>query len=191
MAISIARALVEAGRFVDEFKAYLAGTAFTTVFKNGKDVYNGRPEKECQSELRANLQSMNDRLETQFVRWCNINRKNNETVITIDGRDLTIAEALIYRNKIIPLKKEAVARLKSQYATAHSKFTGLAVEADAQISKLGVGATEETIRVIRENFDPSIVDMKPHIDKIEAEIQFYERELDSLLTEKNPTTLID
>lgn len=191
MAISIARALVEAGRFVDEFKTFLSNTAFTTVFKNGKDVYNGRDAKTCESELRANVQSLNDRLDSQFDRWRKINRKNNETVIQINGRDLTIAEALIYRNKIIPLKKEALARLKSQYTSAHSKFANLSVDADQHISALGKDVTEETIAIIRQNYDPTILDLKPIIDKYESEIQYYERELDSVLTENNPVIMLD
>ena len=131
---------------------------------------------------------------------------NAKTVIKVAGKDITIAEALYILDKGLPLKKEILSELKSQYGKAvqtaqkkngeelDNKIENYISATFGSKEKVDNATLEDATAKYREMHTVELVDpanLKAEIDKLEAYIDAVESEIDSAIQVSNATTTIE
>lgn len=129
---------------------------------------------------------------------------NAVTTVTINGVTMTVAEA-IDRKDAIMFEKQLLSNLRGQYANVVNRIEGERRILDNQITKRiedaggkerKVTATEEQeiTAMSKKRFEPHFADPINAVEKIDAltkEIQDFELEVDTALSESNARTMIE
>ncbi len=185
---TIARALVTIKRSKNLFIEALRDSVFSGVIRNGVEISTGLKTKEFSEKSHTALQSINDRLDTEFKLRCQINRANFETKIKIGDQEMSINDALTYRTHILPNLRALHQRLVKDLSASRSSFSTLEREFDAKFSKASSDDELKTLLEKRER--PSIFDIQQQIDVLKEKIDFFDLEFDAILTENNPIITI-
>lgn len=201
--ISVTRALAEVKSLNDRIEKATRGTTFIGVTVGGK-VPNGADLQTTQNTLKANLQSVQDLITRRQKVKSAIVRSNALTVVTINGVEMTVAEA-IERKGSIDKDRALLAVLKAQQAQVRTAIERNNVLMQSKIDAMiltAVGkerkATEEELEAISKPYitsnitaalDPSGLDTV--IQKLEDDINGFVFEVDFVLSEANAKTVIE
>ncbi len=151
-----------------------------TKLSNKKDLVGNH--REAQEEVRSALQKIKDLIaEAEAIRLA-IAKANLETKIVINGRSMSIAEALIVRS-----------RTSEYYADVVSAFDLSASQAESLVSstnnRIPKEATAEQVKVLT-----AMVQYLVPLDKMKSIREFiteFEAEVDGTLNEINAVTMIE
>lgn len=201
--ISVTRALAEVKSLNDRIEKATRGTTFIGVTVGGK-VPNGADLQTTQNTLKANLQSVQDLITRRQKVKSAIVRSNALIVVTINGVEMTVAEA-IERKGSIDKDRALLAVLKAQQAQVRTAIERNNVLMQSKIDAMiltAVGkerkATEEELEAISKPYiasnitaalDPSGLDTV--IQKLEDDINGFVFEVDFVLSEANAKTVIE
>ena len=201
--ISVTRALAEVKSLNDRIEKATRGTSFIGVTVGGK-VPNGADLQATQNTLKANLQSVQDLIARRQKVKSAVVRSNALTVVTINGVDMTVAEA-IERKGSIDKDRALLAVLKAQQAQVRTAIERNNVAMQGKIDAMiltAVGkdrkATEEELEAISKPYtvsnitaalDPSGLDAV--IQKLEDDVNGFVFEVDFVLSEANAKTVIE
>lgn len=201
--ISVTRALAEVKSLNDRIEKATRGTSFIGVTVGGK-VPNGADLQATQNTLKANLQSVQDLIARRQKVKAAVVRSNASTVVTINGVDMTVAEA-IERKGSIDKDRALLAVLKAQQAQVQIAIERNNVAMQGKIDAMiltAVGkdrkATEEELEAISKPYiasnitaalDPSGLDAV--IQKLEDDVNGFVFEVDFVLSEANAKTVIE
>lgn len=186
---TISRGLVTIKHFRTTFAEALQSAVFSGVFRNGTELKTAKKVSDFTNESRKSIQSIKDKLESDFNLRCKINKANSENYIEIDGRKMTISDALTYRQHILPQLKVLHLRLIKDLQDARKHYTVLEREYAAALASAKDDTELKTLVERREK--PSILDIQSEIDSIKSKIDFFDLEFDAILTETNPLIKID
>ena len=174
-------------------------------------LYPGVNSTMLASELQANKDRVTSLADSVLTLKKKVNESNNRTFVTIGGRSMTVADAIIEKSLIA--NKEALLSLyRSGYKNAADAVVKREIKNEEKIEALVSGlvtalasatteakeAIQTSIENIRNNerknskteiFDPC--NIKGEIEKLEKEIQDIKHELDYVLSTSNTQTQID
>lgn len=201
--ISVTRALAEVKSLNDRIEKATRQSVFVTVTVGGKTT-NGQDLQTATNTVKANLQSVQDLIARRQAVKAAIIRSNAVTTVTINGKELTVAEA-IERKGSIDKERTLQAVLQQQLGQARSVTERNNVQMQGRIDTMiqaAVGkdrkATEDELEAISKPYtaanitaplDPNGLESVIH--KMEADINGFLFEVDFALSEANAKTLIE
>lgn len=201
--ISITRALAEIKSLNDRIEKATRQAAFITITTGGK-IVNGGDLQATSNQLKANLQSVQDLIARRATVKAQIIRSNAVTNVTINGVEMSVAEA-IERKGSIDKERTLLAVLAQQLNTVRTTVERNNVAMQGRIDTMlqaAVGkerkATEEELEAISKPYTASNVTapldpsgLETVIQKLEADINGFIFEVDFVLSEANAKTLIE
>ena len=182
----------------------LSADTFATFAKVGADKINGVSAKNVKDEMRSSYQSVVDIINTVEAIKKAISEANAKNIITVCGKEMTVAQAIYMMGYGIETKKTLLSTLRTQYASAKNAADRLNRDAEQKADRLIASvyeakeksAGQEAIATrdayIKQNtyevVDPiGIVDM---IKNLEAWINEFETEVDAAVQVSNATHTI-
>lgn len=196
--ISITRALVE----LKTLDSRIQKKIDTGLFISYKGQFY-QPAEGVKDAI-ANYQSINDLIDRRKKIKAAIVTSNANTIVTICGQNMTIAEAIETKSSI-KHKKNLLAILKAQYGTTITTVENINARVRKDLENKSTresGNDKDKQNMSLEDFskmyiglhgveihDPLKISQK--IEQLEQFITQFEQEVDYILSEKNATTLID
>jgi hypothetical protein len=201
--ISITRALAEVKSLNDRIEKATRQSVFATVIVGGKTT-NGQDLQTATNLLKSNLQSVQDLIARRQAVKAAIIRSNAVTTVTINGKELTVAEA-IERKGSIDKERALQAVLQQQLGQVRSVIERNNTQMQGRIDTMiqaAVGkdrkATEEELEAISKPYTASNITapldpsgLEAVISKMEADINGFLFEVDFALSEANAKTTIE
>lgn len=202
-AISITRALAEIKSLNDRIEKGTRQAVFATVTVGGKTT-NGQDLQTANNLMRSNLQSVQGLIARRQAVKGAIIRSNAVTTVTINGVEMSVAEA-IERKGSIDKERALMSVLQQQLGQVRSVVERNNVQMQGRIDTMlqaAVGkerkATEEELEAISKPYTASNVTapldpngLEAVINKMEADINGFIFEVDFVLSEANAKTLIE
>lgn len=187
--MSISRALTWLKHFIPTWSTITAGR-WAEVIVNGRSIETSMTAEDFQAQLKTQHQSIMDRVNDVYKKREAINAANQKTQIRIGDKDFTVANAMIYRQHVIPLLERYVAdattsidRARRMYNEQNNKFQA-AVNNQIDLTDAGLAS-------MRMMFEPTIIDNRKEIEELKAHINAFKLDFDALLSEQNSITTID
>lgn len=183
------------------FCDYIVGT------KKVGSISNSSEEEFTQSTI-ASLDSVSH-LISNYERLCMaINKKNNETIVNIAGRDMTIVEAIALKNGLLKTFRLAVAKkLMADYQTVQKQIDRInsqvndpdkinsyldsVLTEETKKDPDAVKKAEETYHLMRDARMIDPINVTETYDKIVQSEQSFRDEVDFRLSEINAKTIIE
>lgn len=206
MKISIHRALGELKLLDSRISKQIGAGAYIGLKKNSaKNEYKtGLTLEKFEAKAKASIQSVNDLIARRKAIKEAIVNSNATTIVTIGGKEMTIASA-IERKTSIEYDRELLKALKKQYNFAISTVTKQNDTVESEISQkvdimLGSEKTKNAEMVnsfsndYREANGWKVIDplgLLDIINNLEEEITTFEADVDVVLSESNATTFIE
>ena len=168
-------------------------------------LINGIEKNQLETNIQANFQSITELINRRKDIKSKIIKSNSETKIKINNIEITVAEAIDYKN-IIELKRFLLARLKQTKLTGDidiSKKTELTQSRLDELLKVNFGKDKakidtESYESISKPFlkknSPVLIDpltVQTVITKLEDEIDKFGLDIDYILSESNSKTKIE
>lgn len=203
--LSIHKALSEL-KLIDSKISKKIGTSNPTGLLRNEKVGQGYnvPRNEFESNVKSNHQSILDLMDRRNRLKKAIAKSNSFTVVKINGKEMTIVEA-INEKSMLTYKKMMLERYKSNLATSKAQITTSSDNLEIEALKLASGILgkevdkeEKTAQDIMVPFiearkfelcDP--LNVKKFIVELEDEIDNFESEIDFVLSEANALTKIE
>lgn len=186
--------------------ASLISNPYINVCKAGAEKINGTPVADYRKELLGNYDKVMAVInETNAIKAA-LSRSNASTIISVAGREMTVAEAIYMWKYGIDIKKEMLCELKDQYANACTlierrngrelddraeKFVSSIYESKDKADPKDVDAM---IKKFKDQNSWELVDPVKLADKIrdlETEISQFEEYVDAAIQISNATTVIE
>lgn len=157
------------------------------------------------STVKAGYQSVNDLIKRRNEIKSKLILANATTNVVVAGVEMTIAEAIDQKD-FIDYKKSLLNELKRQFALTDQHLErerrDMEIRLDKRLeSDLGskdrknhVQEVEEITENFKKRYEPKMVDpisIRATINKLQKEIEDFEVEVDSVLSEVNATTFIE
>lgn len=201
--ISVTRALAEIKSLNDRIEKATRQAAFISITVGGKMVNGGDLQAQTLA-LKANLQSVQDLIARRAAVKGAIIRSNAVTTVTINGVELSVAEA-IERKGSIEKERTLLAVLTQQLGRVRTEVERNNVAMQGRIDTMlqaAVGkerkATEEELEAISKPYTASNITspldpsgLEAVIAKLESDINGFVFEVDFVLSEANAKTLIE
>lgn len=200
--ISITRALAQVKALNDRITR-ATNTAFITTLTGGKHA-SGNANEDLSRQLSSNLQSVQALITQRAALKCAIIQSNAVSKVTINGKVMTVAEA-IERKGSIQLEQVLLQQLRTQLAQATQAVERGNVQVNQRLDVMLQGIVTKDRKVdasevaaISEPFlkgnqvsllDPS--DLQVQIEQLQASIDGFTLEVDYALSEVNATTKIE
>lgn len=179
---------------------------YCTTVKHYCDKVNGKKIEDAKVDMKAAFDKVTDLIARQTAIKKAVTLANATTKVTIAGVEMTVAEAIWYKNHGVNSKQSLLTTLAIQYEQAISlinKTNGdaLAQKADTYIQN-AFGTKEKTTpdeltkerdEYIKKNSLDYIegFDVKATIEKLTDEIDSFISEVDSTLSVSNALTVIE
>ena len=203
--MSLHRVLSELKLIDKKINDKISSLELITVKKGDKLLRNINEE-----EFIKNAKSSYASVEALIERRCNLKNAliiaNANNCVSINGRTLTIAEAIDYKN-ITEYKKNLLKVLKDQYSRAIRNYENEDLKnnnALEELIKTAVGnkndnsESDALIKAMTDGYmsrntlsyvDP--ISIKNQIDKLQSEIDEFDSEIDSVLSEANARVTVE
>ena len=185
---SISRVLTSLKGFTETFKSKVANTGFYDIYKAGRSYIDNKTVEESTVEIETAIQSTRDQIESVFRKRAAINAANNETVITVNGRHMTISDALIYKKHCIPLLETQLQILVSQASNTRNSFA----KVNGDYEKDAKAVSAEDLDKYATMFKPEVLTISDRfIESLREEINSFKVELNGILSEQNALVQIE
>lgn len=182
--ITASRALTTFKSLNNGISVQINQSKFCFVKKAGKNIENGKSESESIEDVNKNFQSIQDKLEEMFKLRQGLNAVNYNTIIKVNGKEMSILDALSYKHHIIPHKKYLLENLKKEQRRQYEKYQQELQNYEKRIND--VANNEAMVAAIKLE-EPSIHDISSRIELLQKEIEAFELDFDIYLNEVNPT----
>ena len=204
--LSITRALIELKTLEKRIVKQIGG--FTPVaLQIGPDHTASQPytPKEFAENVKAGYQSLKDLIVRRRYIKSAVVKSNATTMVSINDIEMTVAEA-IERKTSIQFERELLKKLIQEQAKVTRQYENHSIGAQERLQKLlEVTFQKESSKVkpdeydavskpFMENNDAKIIDplnVQSLIDRLDAEIDSFERDVDIVLSESNARTMIE
>lgn len=204
MEISVARALTELKTLNSRIENKINNSVFIAgVKKSSKKINNIYTREEFAREVQSNYDSIISLIERRKAIKAAIVKSNAETIVTIGGKQYTVADAIERKNSI-ELDKMLLRQMENQYRSIVSQvernnetveinlnnLLNTSVSSDKKDTTDMTGFAE----AYRESNSFEVVNpLKLHekIEQLRKEIEDFERDVDAVLTESNVITKIN
>ncbi len=204
--MSIHRGLTELGLLEKKINSAIGSFKPVGSKKESGKVDNFYTDDEFKQNVESTYQSINDMIERKIAIKSAINIANSNTTVVVGDKEMTITEAINYKT-IINLKSDLYHKMintdtsvKSTIDRANTKLDNDALSLyeksatpsdngkfDPEASKMFIETYTKTNKL--ELVDP--IGCKDKYTKLLTEIQEFEAEVDTVLSEVNATTFIE
>lgn len=209
MNITIHRALAELKLLEKRIDKEIRGASFCVAARNTETKLNGTTVEEYKINSQAALDSISDMIKRRDSIKNAIAKLNATTIVIINGKEYTVAEAIWMNQQGIDSKKQLLAKLQEQYSYAVTNMdtfnARLADKADEAVLRMMGSDSKDTKAVKSDDFIKmkesymnmgswsmfSGFDIKKKIDELQTEIDIFTAEVDAALSTSNATTMID
>lgn len=203
MEMNITRALAEI-KSLDVRIQNSYGKPFVGIKKKVQQIVNGKQVEDVKSEFQSNYDSMKDMIERRYKIKKAVVLSNATTKVVIAGEEMTVAEAIDYKNSI-RLEVEMLNALKRQFSGASNNIETRNNQVDLQAEQeanQAFGSKQKSnpseyskfVEDFKERSYFEIIDSVGIEDKIKAleeKINLFTLEVDFVLSESNALTKID
>lgn len=177
----------------------------TGTFQKGKLVEGFMEKDVFEKNAKSRFDSVNDLISRKSKIKSAIVEANGKTSVTVGGKEMTIADAINFKN-IIKFKKKLIEVLKAKHRTAvgvlnkNNELVNQNVQRilEATFGKENVKVGDKDVDAVRTPyleanefhlFDPIKVDET--VEKLEKEVAEFEADCDATLSEINAVTFIE
>jgi hypothetical protein len=202
--MTIHRGLAELKLIDARIEKEIEQTIPSGIAQKGKKVNNIFDETDFTKNAQAGFDSVLALIKRKNTIKCAIVKKNAETKVIIDEKEMTIADAINFKT-LIEYKKKFIASLfkKHNTALANLEKTNAVVDQNLQavlVATFGkaVKTSDTDMESVRKPFMESnefhLIDPLKIIDKLavlEKEVVVFETEVDAVLSEINAITFIE
>lgn len=157
------------------------------VTRGDFSAQDGRPSKEVIETIIGNKQSLDDKIEHILSTHLAIQRSNLDTRVIVGGKEMSVAEAIIIKNQIIPLLETWAREVQSQNVSAKNAYSRLVNEYDASIK----GESPEVLAIRELKERPGIIAADKILADIKDRITLFKSDVDAALSESNSLTHIE
>lgn len=203
MEMTITRALAEV-KSLDARISTAYGKQFVGIKKKPQQIINGRDVKDILSEFQSNYDSLKDMIDRRHKIKKAVVLSNATTKVNVAGNEMTVAEAIDYKNSI-RLDVDMLNTLKKQYANTLNSVNTNNTQVDRmaeQEANQAFGSKQKSdnnayTKFVEDYKDRNyfeVVDaisIKEKIDVLEKKIEEFNLEVDFVLSESNAMTKID
>lgn len=190
---TIARALTGLKHADAKFERTLESVT-AVVCKDGKAINYDVTEEQIKKDLSKFKQSVIDSLESEFNTRKAIAVSNFNTVIKIADKEMTIAEALLFKNHMLNRYKRIRNLLDSDIRKTNQIYASELRNFESTVANLIKDKNDESTETLKpyiESIKPSVINMKDWLEELEVYISNFETELDAILSESNAITNIE
>lgn len=183
----------------------IAASKFVVEKKNSSTQVDGIPVKDFNDIAQASWQRINDLINRVNAIKKALSKSNAETLVTVSGKEMSVAEAIYLQQYGISFKATFLNVLRVQYSNAINRVNvengdKLEQRLDRYIAenyggkdKTNSEVIEEASKKFREQNTFALVDPLKILDKIaalEEDIAKFQAEVDAALQMSNATTFI-
>lgn len=201
--MSIHRGLVELKNL--DKRIQKAQTKSFIGVKSGSQAPAGYPSVVVfAEEAKANLQSVRDLMERRNRIKSSITASNAVTIVRMEGREMTVAEAIDRRDTGLVYERQLLQTLREQLRqveqTIETERHDVVRRADSHIEatygsreKGNADEMEKSRRLFLERLEPNLIDpsnLRQVIAELDETIDTFETEVDFTLSESNTVTKI-
>ena len=184
---NVARTLTSLKNFDKTFRQSISESKFAFVSRGGKDTRSGKLLNEVKEEQTLLIKSSLDKIDDVFNKRCAIAQANLTQQVTIGKMTMSLAEAMIYKNHVLPLIIELRDRIKADNRLASIEYN----KYDNDFVTLSKDKYAADVISLKPLFEPVLHSIDAELEDLNTRIDFFENELDSLLNEINPSLMID
>lgn len=194
--ISVQRALTKIKNYSVETNK-LFNLDYSAVYSNGRNIKTGVKIAEDTVEPKKSLQTATDTIRHLFDLKRAVHASNNVEVVNIPhvGK-VTLAEAIIYKNSILPELANLHATLVNDQKRALDKFNRELENYDQTV--LSIKGNDKYTEVVKqalleelETNKPTMKGLTNEINEMKETIDYLTLELDIILSEKNAQVMIE
>lgn len=205
MKFTITRALSKLKSLKNEYQAALRDVKVVGV-KQGSKMYGNYVsyrEQDFIDQVTSKNQSLQDMERLILEIKYKIDQSNSTTIVKIGEKEMTIQEAIVYKN-MLPLKKQYLQTLKESMRRARLDYENALLNNKDRVQRLvsdqqsggfkKEDLEEDAYNSIEKLYKVDYVDplkAESLIEKIEKEIVEFETNVDYVLSESNSTTYIE
>lgn len=187
MSTSIARALTRLKHIEQKFEDNINQTILFAVAKGGKCINTGQAKEVFEVEASGKLQGIKDQVSAGVKARLAIAEANMNTKITVAGIEMTIAEALIFKQYGIPklmnminFGNRTINALKTEYRKELTNWESIAKD-----------TPQENIENCKSLFFPELIGPDKEMQELVDFVNTFVSELDGILNESNALTMIE
>lgn len=183
---------------------FIKNVPFISCKQKADTKINGVSEDEARATYQGNFDKLKGIMDEVNAIKAALSLSNASTKITVNGQEMTIAEAIYYLDKGLVMKKRVLKFMQDQYNKAvnfaNDKNNRLDDQVERYLSslygskeKVSKDEIEETGKKYREMHTYELVDpvnLKDRIDEMSAWINEFESSVDSAIQTSNATTYI-
>lgn len=204
--MTVHKALAELKTLENRIEKEMKNVLTITTNKSSNTKIDGMTLTEYKKDVKAKWQSANDLVKRMNAIKCAVTQSNATTEVVIAGETYTVAEAIAFKNFIIPIKQKMLNKLTTEYNLAKSRLereNGYSLEerADqfiyATYGKSDMKELSEDMMKSRREWIESnkleLVDalnIKKEIEELDKEINEFVIDVDSQLSVSNAKTEI-
>lgn len=206
--MTIHRALAELKLIDSRIEKAILAIDPTGLMQTNKPVNGFYKKEDFESQATSKYQSVVDLIERKNKVKSAIVSANGITKIKIGSKEMTIADAINFKN-VIAFKKNLIDTLRKKHNVVKSKFTiendkinNVALEnAKIMLGKQGDDRVKPTDEDVKNIVEPFIKRNEIHLidplkveeltDALEKEVMTFETEVDAILSEVNAITIIE
>lgn len=205
MKMSLHRILSEIKLMDAKIDKKMQTTHFVGWKQKGKLVCGAFQENEFDADSRAGFMAVSDLIVRKNTLKQSLSKANSDTQIIVAGKSMTIADAVVFKH-MLPIKKRFLETLKEQQKEAQQKVLNHnhQIEANAlQLAQTALGkdnvklTDSDAVSVSKPYIETNELKLhdplsiKKKIEALEEEIDRFEADIDTVLSEANATTFID
>lgn len=197
------RALTEIGNRRDKFEKDIPNIPVVSIKTGGKLPVGFTSIEELNKHIKSKFESFKDSLDYFEKLKFGLNKMNSTTEVNIGGKTMTIVDAVVYKNVILPIKEKFLDHVKRAYyntisqierlnennlAKTHQLLEQKLGSKDSKIKEEEMAAIVNQITGLSnaELIDP--MNIRTWIDVEEKEIDDFKNEVDLVLSEINAKT---
>lgn len=189
---TVQRKLTALKHFPSEFDSSIRNLTTAGVLVNGIEVHSGKPVKEFKTLVDSKMKSIEDKIQSDHAARLAIAKSNSHTEIIVNGKTMTIMEALLYKQYQLPLLETLLSTLEDQEKQAKRLYADQLKDAEKAYKDLSSTPNVEKhiLDNLAERNKPTIFSLESKIEELREKINFFTREFDALLSESNAVTQI-
>mgnify|MGYP003308692702 CR=1 FL=1 len=172
--------------------------------KDGDIIY-GLSVDDYKKQYAADYQSLTDLIEYKLKLERAKMMANSTAKVTIAGQEMTIAEALVYKAKVLPMMNEVLEELKGNYSSVVNNISNRNAQVQTKADEYAVSvigsSSKDTknnaLDVVRKTYLDTheyklveAIDVKKTIDELESKIEQLNRDFKSALSIANIETVV-
>lgn len=184
---TVARTLTKLKHFEQNVDSKIAELKIFTLCKDGKCVLSNKDKESAEAESKTAIQGIKDEITAQVKNRLAIMKSNMNVVVNIAGIDMTIAEALLFKQYGIPKIEKLLQKTSKDFNGTRQLLSQHLNQWEA----IAKDASGEKLEELKKLFFPILSGPVEELDAISSFVRLFSEELDAALNESNAVTTLE